>query len=197
MPPPGTTFKLKLLKPNSQTIRPTSTTVIAEPAVHRTPLDGALTLASSGAGVEPVWVGSSTPKVEKGFVAGVRRSSHCGAAATTGFTGSATEGITVVELEPRSPSSASKSSSATSISEATSSAVSRLQAVVAFGDTTGVARVSGEPFTAAIRCSRNSSALWNLSSRSLASARSTTASSSAEIESSNCEGGSTGSETCW
>ena len=173
MPPPGVMLKLKFENANSQTIRPTKTTDTPEPTAQSTPLEGLLTLASSGAGLEPVYVGSSTPKVENGLVAGVRTSSHDCLAATCCFASAATDGITVVRSKPISPSSASKSSSATgaefsgaegsagSSAMTVVSAASRDQEVVvcAFGITTGTDCVTGDPFAAAIRCSLNSSAL--------------------------------------
>ena len=134
-------------------------------------------------------VGSSTPRVENGFVAGVRMSFH------SEFDAAELDCKTVV-LVPAAASSASKSSrspigfSARESFAVTSAASSSDHAVV-------TAAGVGAPVTAAIKCSRNSSAVWKRSWRSFARPRNTTASSAGEIDESNWDGGMTASETCW
>ena len=63
----------------------------------------------------------------------------------------------------------------------------------------GVVLVIGRavPAWAASKCSRNSSAVWKRSSRSLVIDRSTTASNSGETFELKAEGGVASSETCW
>ena len=67
-------FRLKFPNATNQTNKPISTTDAADATVTINPFDGRLSPSSSGAGVEPVLAGRSTPRVENGLVAGVRRS---------------------------------------------------------------------------------------------------------------------------
>ena len=118
----------------------------------------------------------SFARPKKDFFSSTGSTGVAGAACTTASAAarSAINGDAVVE-GAAAPSSASKSSSATGAlsfdalgitgADSCDSAgvSSSVQAVVvaatAFGEITGVEIVAGEPFAAAIRCSRNSSAV--------------------------------------